>query len=71
MQYRPLAGPVSRSALPLDTLLLGASMGNSDHDDSIRIIQKALDGQRPRWRRMSLRSPTSAFPHARAHPDSA
>src|SRR5919202_1599788 len=43
MEYRPLGRTgVQVSALCLGTMMFGA-WGNTDHDDSIRIIHKALD----------------------------
>ncbi len=44
MRYRTLGRTgIKVSPYALGTLLLGASIGNSDHADSIRIIHKALD----------------------------
>ena len=44
MHYRTLGRTgIKVSPYALGTLMLGASMGNPDHDDSIRIIHKALD----------------------------
>jgi aryl-alcohol dehydrogenase-like predicted oxidoreductase len=44
MQYRTLGRTgIKVSPYALGALMLGASMGNPDHDDSIRIIHKALD----------------------------
>jgi aryl-alcohol dehydrogenase-like predicted oxidoreductase len=44
MQYRTLGRTgIKVSPYALGTLMLGASIGNRDHDDSIRIIHKALD----------------------------
>jgi aryl-alcohol dehydrogenase-like predicted oxidoreductase len=44
MQYRTLGGTgIKVSPYALGALMLGASIGNPDHDDSIRIIHKALD----------------------------
>src|SRR6478672_982947 len=44
MKYRTLGRTgVKVSPYALGTLMLGAEMGNPDHDDSIRIIHKALD----------------------------
>jgi aryl-alcohol dehydrogenase-like predicted oxidoreductase len=44
MQYRTLGRTgIKVSPYALGTMLLGASIGNPDHDDSIRIIRKALD----------------------------
>jgi aryl-alcohol dehydrogenase-like predicted oxidoreductase len=44
MQYRPLGRTgIMVSPYALGTLLLGATIGNPDHDDSIRIVHKALD----------------------------
>jgi aryl-alcohol dehydrogenase-like predicted oxidoreductase len=44
MQYRTLGRTgIKVSPYALGTLMLGASIGNADHDDSIRIIHKALD----------------------------
>jgi aryl-alcohol dehydrogenase (NADP+) len=44
MQYRTLGRTgIKVSPYALGTLMLGASIGNPDHDDSIRIIHKALD----------------------------
>ncbi|HZC11554.1 MAG TPA: aldo/keto reductase, partial [Mycobacterium sp.] len=44
MRYRTLGRTGIRvSPYALGTLMLGASIGNPDHDDSIRIIHKALD----------------------------
>ena len=43
MEYRPLGRTgVHVSKLCLGTMMFGA-WGNTDHDDSIRIIQRALD----------------------------
>jgi aryl-alcohol dehydrogenase-like predicted oxidoreductase len=44
MQYRTLGRTgIKVSPYALGAMMLGASIGNSDHDDSIRIIHKALD----------------------------
>jgi aryl-alcohol dehydrogenase-like predicted oxidoreductase len=44
MQYRTLGRTgIKVSPYALGALMLGASIGNPDHDDSIRIIHKALD----------------------------
>jgi len=44
MQYRTLGRTgLKVSPYALGAMLLGASIGNPDHDDSIRIIHKALD----------------------------
>jgi aryl-alcohol dehydrogenase-like predicted oxidoreductase len=44
MRYRTLGRTgIKVSPYALGTLLLGASIGNADQDDSIRIIHKALD----------------------------
>jgi aryl-alcohol dehydrogenase-like predicted oxidoreductase len=44
VKYRSLGRTgIQVSPYALGTLLLGASIGNPDHDDSIRIIHKALD----------------------------
>ncbi|WP_232716423.1 aldo/keto reductase [Gordonia metallireducens] len=44
MQYRPLGRTgIKVSPYALGTLLLGASMGNADHDESVRLIHTALD----------------------------
>ena len=44
MQYRTLGRTgIKVSPYALGALMLGASIGNPDHDDSIRIIRKALD----------------------------
>jgi aryl-alcohol dehydrogenase-like predicted oxidoreductase len=44
MQHRTLGRTgIKVSPYALGTLMLGASMGNSDHDDSIRLIHRALD----------------------------
>src|SRR4051794_24408327 len=44
MEYRPLGRTgVQVSELCLGTMMFGA-WGNTDHDDSIRIIHRALDG---------------------------
>jgi aryl-alcohol dehydrogenase-like predicted oxidoreductase len=44
MQYRNLGRTgIKVSPYALGALMLGASIGNPDHDDSIRIIHKALD----------------------------
>jgi aryl-alcohol dehydrogenase-like predicted oxidoreductase len=44
MQYRTLGGTgIKVSPYALGAMMLGASIGNPDHDDSIRIIHKALD----------------------------
>jgi aryl-alcohol dehydrogenase-like predicted oxidoreductase len=44
MRYRTLGRTgIKVSPYALGTLMLGASIGNPDHDDSIRIIHKALD----------------------------
>jgi aryl-alcohol dehydrogenase (NADP+) len=44
MQYRTLGRTgLEVSPYALGAMLLGASIGNPDHDDSIRIIHKALD----------------------------
>ena len=43
MKYRVLGGTgISVSELALGTMLLGV-MGNTDHDDSVRIIHRAVD----------------------------
>src|SRR6476660_6332379 len=44
MKYRTLGRTgIKVSPYALGTLMLGADLGNSDHDDSIRLIHKALD----------------------------
>ena len=44
MRYRTLGRTgIKVSPYALGALMLGASLGNPDHDDSIRIIHKALD----------------------------
>jgi aryl-alcohol dehydrogenase-like predicted oxidoreductase len=44
MQYRTLGRTgIKVSPYALGAMMFGASIGNSDHDDSIRIIHKALD----------------------------
>ena len=44
MQYRTLGRTgIKVSSYALGALALGTSIGNSDHDDSVRIIDKALD----------------------------
>ena len=44
MQYRTLGRTgIKVSPYGLGALMLGASIGNPDHDDSIRMIHKALD----------------------------
>jgi aryl-alcohol dehydrogenase-like predicted oxidoreductase len=44
MHYRTLGRTGTKvSPYALGTLLLGATIGNADHEDSIRIIHKALD----------------------------
>jgi aryl-alcohol dehydrogenase-like predicted oxidoreductase len=44
MEYRTLGRTgIKVSPYGLGTLMLGASIGNPDHDDSIRLIHKALD----------------------------
>jgi aryl-alcohol dehydrogenase-like predicted oxidoreductase len=44
MQYRPLGRTgIKVSPYALGTLMFASSVGNPDHDDSIRIIHKALD----------------------------
>src|ERR1035438_9633759 len=44
MQYRTLGGTgIKVSPYALGALMLGASIGNADHEDSARIIHKALD----------------------------
>jgi aryl-alcohol dehydrogenase (NADP+) len=44
MHYRTLGRTgIKVSPYGLGTLLLGASMGNPDHDDSVRLIHRALD----------------------------
>jgi len=44
MQYRTLGRTgIKVSPYALGALMLGASIGNPDHDDSVRIIHKALD----------------------------
>ncbi|HEV7976389.1 aldo/keto reductase [Amycolatopsis sp.] len=44
MQYRTLGRTgIKVSPYALGALMLGASIGNADHEDSIRIIHKALD----------------------------
>jgi len=44
MNYRTLGRTgIKVSPYALGTLMLGADIGNADHDDSIRIIHKALD----------------------------
>ena len=44
MQFRTLGRTgIKVSPYALGALMLGASIGNPDHDDSIRLIHKALD----------------------------
>ncbi|PRX96830.1 aldo/keto reductase [Allonocardiopsis opalescens] len=44
MRYRPLGRTgIKVSPYALGAMMFGASIGNPDHDDSIRIIHKALD----------------------------
>ena len=44
MQYRPLGRTgIKVSPYALGTLMFASSVGNPDHEDSIRIIHKALD----------------------------
>ena len=44
MQYRTLGRTgIKVSPYALGALMLGTSVGNADHDDSVRIIHKALD----------------------------
>lgn len=44
MQYRTLGRTgIQVSPYALGALILGASIGNADHDDSVRIIHRALD----------------------------
>lgn len=44
MRYRPLGRTgIAVSPYALGTMLLGAKLGNPDHDESVRIIHKALD----------------------------
>jgi aryl-alcohol dehydrogenase-like predicted oxidoreductase len=44
MHYRTLGHTgISVSPYALGAMMLGAAMGNPDHDDCIRIIHKALD----------------------------
>src|SRR5664280_2297572 len=44
MQYRTLGRTgIKVSPYALGALMLGASIGNPDHDDSIRLTHKALD----------------------------
>ena len=44
MQYRTLGRTgIKVSPYALGAMVLGASIGNPDHDDSIRVIHKALD----------------------------
>jgi aryl-alcohol dehydrogenase (NADP+) len=44
MQYRTLGSTgIKVSPYALGTMLLGASIGNPDHDDSVRVIHTALD----------------------------
>ncbi|WP_193044849.1 aldo/keto reductase [Mycolicibacterium baixiangningiae] len=44
MQYRTLGRTgIKVSPYALGTLMLGASIGNPDHDDSVRIVYRALD----------------------------
>jgi aryl-alcohol dehydrogenase-like predicted oxidoreductase len=44
MKYRTLGGTgIKVSAYALGAMMFGAGIGNPDHDDSIRIIHKALD----------------------------
>ncbi len=44
MQYRTLGRTgIKVSPYALGAMMLGASIGNPDHDDSVRIIRKALD----------------------------
>src|SRR5450631_3746699 len=44
MQYRTLGRTgIKVSPYALGALALGTSIGNPDHDDSVRIIHKALD----------------------------
>jgi aryl-alcohol dehydrogenase-like predicted oxidoreductase len=44
MQYRTLGKTgIKVSSYALGAMMFGASIGNPDHDDAIRIIHKALD----------------------------
>jgi aryl-alcohol dehydrogenase-like predicted oxidoreductase len=44
MRYRPLGGTgIAVSPYALGTMLLGAKIGNPDHEDSVRLIHRALD----------------------------
>jgi aryl-alcohol dehydrogenase-like predicted oxidoreductase len=44
MQYRTLGRTgIKVSPYALGAMMFGASIGNPDHDDSIRIIHRALD----------------------------
>src|SRR5215216_4251370 len=44
MQYRPLGRTgIKVSPYALGTLMFATSVGNPDHEDSIRIIHRALD----------------------------
>jgi aryl-alcohol dehydrogenase-like predicted oxidoreductase len=45
MQYRALGRTgIKVSPYALGALMLGAAIGNPDHNDCIRIIHQALDG---------------------------
>ena len=45
MEYRPLGGTgISVSQMCLGAMMFGA-FGNSDHDDAIKIIHKALNAE--------------------------
>ena len=49
MRYRTLGRTgIKVSPYALGAMMFGAAIGNPDHDDSIRIIHKALDAGPPR-----------------------
>jgi hypothetical protein len=66
MEYRPLKRTgIHVSRLCLGTMMSGA-WGNTDHDDSIRIIHRALDARPSRPLKGPLVAPEGRAPGARA-----
>jgi aryl-alcohol dehydrogenase-like predicted oxidoreductase len=82
MQYRTLGRTgIKVSPYGLGALMLGASIGNPDHDDSIRMIHKALDAginlidtadaySRARPRRLSARPSRDVVTASSSRPSS-
>jgi hypothetical protein len=66
MEYRPLKRTgIHVSRLCLGTMMFGA-WGNTDHDDSIRIIHRALDARPSMPLKGPLVAPEGRAPPARA-----